>query len=104
MTPLDTDGNAHSAIRETAAYKPAVSGLEKLARYFGVSITAFFPAATPKSRINTILSATAGLDDADLDQSAAVRFVPEVSVPRKAHQAVNCPTEAARVEIMTIMN
>jgi hypothetical protein len=32
--------------------------LEKLACYFGVPITAFFPEATPKSRINTLLSAT----------------------------------------------
>ena len=27
---------------ETATYKPAISDLEKLARYFGVPITAFF--------------------------------------------------------------
>lgn len=53
---------------ETATYKPAVSDLEKLGRYFGVSITVFFPEATSKSRINTLLSATAGLDDADLNE------------------------------------
>jgi transcriptional regulator with XRE-family HTH domain len=53
---------------ETATYKPAISDLEKLARYFDVPITAFFPEANPKSRTNGLLSATAGLDDADLDE------------------------------------
>jgi transcriptional regulator with XRE-family HTH domain len=53
---------------ETATYKPGISDLERLARYFGVPITAFFPEASPKSRANALLSATAGLDDADLDE------------------------------------
>lgn len=53
---------------ETAIYKPAISDLEKLARYFGVPITVFFPEANPKSGANALLSATAGLDDADLDE------------------------------------
>ncbi|MCI0352035.1 MAG: hypothetical protein L0Z53_21660 [Acidobacteriales bacterium] len=55
-------------IQETATYKPAISDLEKLARYFGVPITAFFPDANPKSRANALLSATADLNDADLDE------------------------------------
>ena len=53
---------------KTATYKPAISDLEKLARYFGVSITAFFPEANPKSRTNALLSATTDLDDADLNE------------------------------------
>jgi len=53
---------------ETATYKPAISDLEKLARYFGLPITAFFPEAGPRSRTTALLSATAGLDDADLDE------------------------------------
>jgi transcriptional regulator with XRE-family HTH domain len=53
---------------ETATYKPAISDLEKLARCFGVPITAFFPEASPTSHGNALLSATAGLDDADLDE------------------------------------
>ena len=53
---------------ETATYKPAISDLEKLARYFGVPVTAFLPESNPKSRTNALLSATAGLDDADLDE------------------------------------
>jgi transcriptional regulator with XRE-family HTH domain len=53
---------------ETATYKPAISDLEKLACYFGVPITAFLPETSPKSRTTALLSATAGLDDADLDE------------------------------------
>ena len=53
---------------ETATYKPAISDLEKLARCFGVPITAFFPETNPKSRANALLSATADLDAADLDE------------------------------------
>lgn len=53
---------------ETATYKPAISDLEKLARYFGVPITVFFPEASPKSRTKALLSATADLNDADLDE------------------------------------
>ncbi len=43
---------------------PAISDLEKLASYFGVPGNAFLPKATPKSRNNARLSATAGLDEA----------------------------------------
>jgi len=53
---------------ETATYKPAISDLEKLARYFRVPITAFFPAAQPTSRANALLTATADLDETDLDE------------------------------------
>ena len=53
---------------ETATYKPSISDLEKLALFFGVPITVFFPKAEPKSRTNDLLSATADLDDADLEE------------------------------------
>jgi transcriptional regulator with XRE-family HTH domain len=53
---------------ETATYKPAISDLEKLARYFSVPVIAFFPDSNPKSRTSALLSATAGLDDSDLDE------------------------------------
>ena len=53
---------------ETATYKPAISDLEKLARYFGVPVNAFFRESNLKSRTNALLSATADLDDADLDE------------------------------------
>jgi transcriptional regulator with XRE-family HTH domain len=53
---------------ETATYKPSISDLEGLARFFGVPITVFFPEAHPKSRTNALLSATADLDDKDLEE------------------------------------
>jgi transcriptional regulator with XRE-family HTH domain len=53
---------------ETATYKPAISDLEKLAEFFGVPITLFFPQPEPKSRTNALLTATADLDDDDLQE------------------------------------
>ena len=53
---------------ETAAYKPSISDLEKLAQFFGVPITIFFPEPQPKSRTNALLSATADLDDENLEE------------------------------------
>lgn len=53
---------------ETATYKPAISDLERLARFFRVPITAFFPDAKPTSRTNALLTATADLDESDLDE------------------------------------
>lgn len=42
--------------------------MEKLARYFGVAVTAFFPEAKPKAPTNGLLRAAADLDEADLDE------------------------------------
>ncbi len=53
---------------ETATYKPSISDLEKLAQFFGVPITLFFPQSEPKSRTNALLTATTDLDDADLEE------------------------------------
>src|SRR5207244_13213479 len=53
---------------ETATYKPSISDLEKLARFFGTPITAFFPQPEPKPRTNALLSATADLDDENLEE------------------------------------
>jgi transcriptional regulator with XRE-family HTH domain len=53
---------------ETATYKPSIWDLERLAHFFGVPITIFFPQAKPKSRTNALLSATSDLDDADLEE------------------------------------
>jgi transcriptional regulator with XRE-family HTH domain len=52
---------------ETATYKPSISDLEKLARFFGVPVTFFFPHLQPTSRMNDLLSATGDLNDADLE-------------------------------------
>jgi transcriptional regulator with XRE-family HTH domain len=53
---------------ETATYKPSISDLEKLARFFGTPITIFFPQPEPKPRTNALLSATADLDDENLEE------------------------------------
>jgi transcriptional regulator with XRE-family HTH domain len=53
---------------ETATYKPSIADLEALARFFGVPITTFFPGAGPRSRANALISATADLDDRDLEE------------------------------------
>ncbi len=53
---------------ETATYKPSISDLERLARFFGVPITVFFPQVAPKARTNSLLSATADLDDENLEE------------------------------------
>jgi len=53
---------------ETATYKPSISDLERLARFFGVPVTVFFPPVQPASRMNALLSATGDLDDNDLEE------------------------------------
>jgi len=53
---------------ETATYKPSVSDLEKLARFFGVPVTLFFPQLQPSPRVNKLLSATGDLNDDDLEE------------------------------------
>jgi transcriptional regulator with XRE-family HTH domain len=53
---------------QTATYKPSISDLEKLAQFFGVPVTVFFPQSEFKSRAKALLSATADLDDADLEE------------------------------------
>jgi transcriptional regulator with XRE-family HTH domain len=53
---------------ETATYKPSISDLEKLALFFGVPITTFFPEIQPSAQLNALLSATRGLDEEDLEE------------------------------------
>lgn len=53
---------------ETATYRPSISDLERLARFFGTAITTFFPDLHPSSQTNALLSATRGLDDDDLEE------------------------------------
>lgn len=52
---------------ETASYKPTIRDLHKLALFFGVSISVFFP-TTENSRLQALMSATGDLDDEDLDE------------------------------------
>lgn len=53
---------------ETATYKPSISDLERIARFFGVPITSFFPDPQPALRTNTLLTATSDLNDEDLEE------------------------------------
>jgi len=69
---------------ETATYKPSIADLEVLARFFGVPITVFFPGAQPGARANVLISATADLDDRDLEEVALyARFRKSQRVKRK---------------------
>ena len=62
------DATANTISRwETAAYKPSVKDLDNLARFFGVSISVFFPAAE-NARLQALLSATGDLRDDDLEE------------------------------------
>jgi len=53
---------------ETATYKPSISDLDKVAQFFNLPITAFFPPIQASSQINALLTATRGLDDDDLEE------------------------------------
>ncbi len=54
---------------ETGTYKPTPEDLEKLARFFSVSINVFFPnLKTDDARINALTSATGGLEKKDFDE------------------------------------
>jgi transcriptional regulator with XRE-family HTH domain len=53
---------------ETATYKPSVEDLEKMACFFGVPLSVFFPGVEPTARVQALLSATGDLDDSDFDE------------------------------------
>ncbi len=54
---------------ETGTYKPTPDDLDKLARFFNVSILTFFPNATPDdARIAALTSATGGLNEKDFEE------------------------------------
>lgn len=53
---------------ETATYKPSIEDLERLARFFSVPITVFFPEQQAAAQINALLSATGDLDEDDLEE------------------------------------
>jgi transcriptional regulator with XRE-family HTH domain len=62
---LNTTANTISRW-ETATYKPSVEDLEKLARFFGVPISVFFPQIEPSAPVQALLSATGNLGKGDL--------------------------------------
>jgi len=54
---------------ETAAYKPSAADLDKLARFFGISVDSFFPEFQEEDRrVKALLRATGDLGRADLDE------------------------------------
>jgi transcriptional regulator with XRE-family HTH domain len=52
---------------ESATYRPSVRDLEKLSRYFGVSISVFFP-EVQDSRLEALMSATGDLRDEEFEE------------------------------------
>jgi transcriptional regulator with XRE-family HTH domain len=53
---------------EKAVYKPSANDLNKLSRFFGVSISVFFPANQLNDKQNALLSATGDLNDVAMDE------------------------------------
>jgi transcriptional regulator with XRE-family HTH domain len=54
---------------ETGKYKPTPKDLDALARFFSVSITAFFPdLQADDARVTALTSATGGLEDKDFEE------------------------------------
>jgi transcriptional regulator with XRE-family HTH domain len=53
---------------ETATYKPSISDLERLAKFFAVPVAIFFPQPQSASRMNALLTATGDLNDDDLEE------------------------------------
>lgn len=53
---------------ETATYKPAIEDIERIARFFGVTLGVFFPDIEPSARLQALMSATGDLDDDDIDE------------------------------------
>lgn len=53
---------------EKAVYKPSADDLYKLAKFFGVSISVFFPGMSLNPKQNALMSATGELDGRALDE------------------------------------
>lgn len=52
---------------ESATYKPSLKDLEKLSRYFEVSIGVFFPEMKDSPRLQALMSATGNLRDDEFE-------------------------------------
>jgi transcriptional regulator with XRE-family HTH domain len=75
---MDTTANTISRW-ETATYKPGVGDLDRLARFFGVSITTFFPDMEQDTKTQALLSATSDLNDDDFEELGVGRAVGSTS-------------------------
>lgn len=77
---------------ETGTYKPSPLDLDKLARFFKVSITVFFPDLQHDDpRVAALTSATGGLDKTDFDE--IIRYA-EFRKVRRALEAT--PTKRSK--------
>lgn len=82
-TEMHTTANTISRW-ETASYKPSLKDLQKLASFFGVSISVFLP-DSEDSRFEALMSATGDLDDEDL--RALTEYAQFRKARRKLEQA-----------------
>jgi transcriptional regulator with XRE-family HTH domain len=76
---------------ETAVYAPSLTDLERLARFFGVSIVSFFPSEKPGSDDESLLSllrTARQLEPADLEE---LRRYAEFRKARKMYQGKSRP-------------
>jgi len=74
---------------ETGTYKPTPEDLDKVARFFKVSITVFFPNAdNDGDRVAALTSATGGLNNKDFDE--VVRYA-EFRKARRALEGARRP-------------
>lgn len=77
---------------ETGTYKPTPEDLDKLARFFLVSITEFFPDLQHDDpRVSALASATGGLDKDDFDE--VVRYA-EFRKARRALEGGKRPKQS----------
>ncbi len=68
---------------ETATYKPSVAELDRIARFFHVPISVFFPNMEPQPELQALLSATGDLHREDLEE------VTRYALYRKARRELN---------------
>lgn len=64
---MDTTANTISRW-ELAVYKPSAEDLHKLAKFFGVSISVFFPDMAIRPQQHALMSATGDLTEKDLNE------------------------------------
>jgi transcriptional regulator with XRE-family HTH domain len=75
---------------ETGTYKPDLEDLEKLARYFKVSVLTFFPGEDPttKPELQALLRAAGNLNEHDLEE---LKQFAEFRQARHLHKNIKAP-------------
>lgn len=82
---VDTTANTISRW-ETATYKPSVEDLERMARFFGVPISVFFPQIEPSAQVKALLSATGDLADDDVEELTRYALFRKARQEMKRHR------------------